>query len=253
MKVPVLKKDNKFYVELPSELGENELELFKLKEGYYLLSTQLSKKEEPVKKSNQISLSESELNLLSKLLSIKFETRNPAHIMRTFTKEEKEILKGLLRKKHVHVFYGKKYKNTGVYSIDERIFSLWKKLTSEKPSIEPKKPIIKEDFFSAIFRNGYMVIDNEIEARKISEELKTRPERNSIMGSRSFDGKFYLVTKNYYIKLSNSIQEKVKESTSISEVSELCNAPSDACRAVLLLMAEKGDMLENKKGVYSVV
>jgi len=73
------------------------------------------------------------------------------------------------------------------------------------------------------------------------------------MGSRSFDGKFYLVTKNYYIKLSNSIQEKVKESTSISEVSELCNAPSDACRAVLLLMAEKGDMLENKKGVYSVV
>ena len=59
MKIPVLKRKDKYYIQLPSELKEEELtslELIQLKEGYYLLSTKLNTAQEPKKDANNSSL-----------------------------------------------------------------------------------------------------------------------------------------------------------------------------------------------------
>ena len=84
MKIPVLKRKNNSYIKLPEELRNSDsLELFELRDGFFLVSTNLNpisketgSKESSEKKTSEITLEDS-LAIVSKLLSVKFSERNP--------------------------------------------------------------------------------------------------------------------------------------------------------------------------------
>ena len=82
-RVRILRRQNSGYIELPKEmLGYEELELFQLKDGYYLLSVPLGEtakeqKEPAVARSGEITPAERQV--LKKLLAIRFEKRTYLH------------------------------------------------------------------------------------------------------------------------------------------------------------------------------
>lgn len=252
MKIPVLKKGDKYYVQLPPEVEiSDSLELFSLKDGYYLLTTGLnskSKSEQKPKEKKPITL-EDELAVISRLLSIKFAERTPANVARLLNPTEKEIFDSLIKKKHIWIYKGKKYKEKGVYNISDKLFNLWKENRSK--STNTSQP--GSSFFSTLQKDGFMIVSNMNDAKRFSEELKQRMALGKVLGVRSFDGKYYVATSNYYSRLRKSIMEKVNDSMSLDAISELCNAPTDACDVVLRLMSEQGEVVEKRRDVFSLV
>lgn len=243
MKIPVLKKNNKFYIQLPEELSNSSsLELFPLKEGYYLITTELKT---PKPKNNQFTL-EDELAIVSKLMSLKFSERTPSRVSKLLTSGEKAVFDSLMKKKHIWVFKGtKKYRGEGVYNISNKLFSLWKEHKSKKLPVSSLLSILQKD--------GFMIISDLRDARKFSDEVKDKTALGQVLGVRGFDKKYYVATRNYYIKLRNQISKSLKEPLTVAAISELCNAPTDACTIVLKLMSEQGEVIEKRKDVYSLI
>ncbi len=260
MKIPVLKKDKISYIELPGELGNLEsLELFQLKEGYYLLTTNLNSQTKTSSSKNHsnptpktttqdvekpITLEE-ELSTVSKLMSIPFAQRNPEIISKILNTRENNVFNSLIKKKHIWLFKGEKYKDKGVYNISNKLFTLWKEQKNKKPSTS--------NLFSNLQKDGFTILSSKNDAQQFSNELKKQMSLGKVLGIRGFDGKYYVATKGYYVRLRKEIMDKIKDPASLNSISETCNAPLDACSVVLKLMSENGEVIENRKDIFSII
>lgn len=239
-KVRILKRQEKAYLELPPEmLKYDELELFQLKEGYYLLSMPLRARKE---------LSESEKQVLRKLVSIRFEKRTPAYVAKVLSEQEKGMLEGLEKRGHINVFRGKKYKN-GVYNISDRTYPLLKK------GAEPAKKAAPQysDHFTLLKTQGFIIIKERKEAFELSQRLKQEMKRGSAVGIKGFDGRFYIVTAAYLSKAKAAVSSALKEDMDNASIAEAARLDHDGCMAVLRVMAENGEIIEKKRGVFAPV
>lgn len=244
-KVRVLRRENKAYVELPEEmLNYQELELFPLKKGYYLLSTPLGNEKQ---RAPGDPLDEEERHVLKKLLSIRFEKRTPPYVAKALSQQEKEVLRRLEKKNFVNVYRDKKYRQ-GVYNIRNKIYPL---LRGERMQPkESKGP--HSDSFSLLKTQGYIIIKDKREAFELSRRLN-QEKRNSAIGVKGFDGSFYIVTRDYLTKAQAAIFSVLKEEMDPPSIAEATKLDSDGCMTVLRLMAENGDIIEKKKGVFAPV
>ena len=258
MKIRILKRNEKAYIELPSEMvGQEELELFQLKEGYYLLSMPLGQQSRapPQAKSG---LGDHEKLVLKKLLSIRFEKRTPAFVSKELSAQELEVLKELEKKGLVNVFRGDKYKD-GVYNIRDSIYPILSGKEEAKGSVQPKTTAPSQtgqpysDSFSLLNSRGYMIIQDKNEARMLSERLNSDMKSGAVVGVKGFDGKFYIVTRGYFTKAQETIGSVLKEDMDAPSIANAAKLEPDGCLAVLRLMAEAGEIIEKKRGIFAPI
>jgi hypothetical protein len=243
-KVRILKRQGKAYVELPEGMQDyDELELFPLKEGYYLLSTPLGAKRTVAK-----GLSDVEKRLLNKLLAIRFEKRIPPYVLKVLSDAEKEMLKDLQKRGHVNVFKGKKYQD-GVYNISDRTYPLLKGKEAPKKAAAPRP----QDSFALLRSQGFAILKDRREAYDLSQRLKQEGKGSAFKGVKGFDGRFYVVTTDYLSKSAAAISSALKEDMDIASIADAAKIDRDGCMAVLRLMAEGGEIIEKKKGVFSPI
>lgn len=257
MKVRIIKKDDKCYVQLPQELMQNEeVEIFSLRDGYYLLSVSLQnapqtlagkQTDEFKKQETGSTLTEEEREILKKLTSVKFENRTPAHVAKNFSEKEKQVLTNMEKKGYLNVFRGGKYKETGVYSISDRIFQLMNE--PQKPASSTSNPSELRE----LFKKGHMILEGTQQAYQISEILRKERKNNDVFGVKGFDNKYYIVTREYFTEMVFKIKNTLKGEMTTSAIAKACKTEEQGCRAVLLLMAEKGDALEKKKDVFVLI
>jgi len=239
-KVRIFKRQEKAYLELPQDmLKYDELELFQLKEGYYLLSMPLGARK---------GLSESEKQVLRKLLSIRFEKRTPAYVAKALSAQEKEMLKDLEERGHVNVFRGKKYRN-GVYNISDRTYPLLKRSAEPARKAAPRY----SDHFTLLKTQGFIIIKERKEAFELSQRLKQEMKSGSAVGIKGFDGRFYIVTSGYLSKAKGAISSALSEDMDSASIAEAAKLDHDGCMAVLRVMAENGEVIEKKRGVFAPV
>ena len=192
-------------------------------------------------------------------MTIRFENRTPAHVKEVFKPEELAVLKELEKKGFVSVFYGTKYKNTGVYNIDDKIYPLLKagatgqnqnvSQISSPTSASFHPQAIQRSFMSEILKRGYALVSSNGEAQNISDEMRKLP-KGEVIGVKGFDGKFYVATKQYFTKISELIQKNLKGSMTVLAIAAACKTEEDGCRSVLRIMADNGDVLEKKKDSF---
>ena len=252
-RVRVLKRQNSAYLELPPELlNYDEVELFPLKEGYYLLSVPLGAREvKPQQKGDDAG----ERGLLKKLLAIRFENRTPAQVNKALDDEEKTILKELERKGLVNVFRGTKYKD-GVYNINDRVYAMLSHAEGEtlKPGTRAAQPAGGQmDSAGILIRQGYLVISDKNEARALSERLAQEMKNGSVAGVKGFDGKFYIVTRNYLVKAQALIATALKENMDAAGIATATKLEPEGCLAALRVLAESGEIIEKKRGIFAPV
>lgn len=242
-KVRILRKENRAYIELPRDIADlEELELFPLKQGYYLLSIPLGSGTE-----RKTQISDTERVVLKRLLSIRFEKRTPAYVAKALSEKDKEILKELERKGFVNVFKGKKYAN-GVYNIKDSIYPL---LTQRD---QPKRQRSQQPGqFSLLRSQGFLIMNDRNEAFRLSQQLNAEMKSGSVVGIKGFDGKFYIVTRDYLTKAQRSISSVLNEEMDAPSIASAAKLEADGCIAVLRLMAERGEIIEKKKGVFAPV
>jgi hypothetical protein len=249
----LIKKDNKCFIELPAEFMDyDEIELFSLREGYYLLSVQLpvpgSQKSEDLTKKDQLAPSADEILVLKKLQAIRFENRTPDHVNKVLSDPEKILLKEMGGKSWIRIFRGKKYKN-GVYSISDKVYPLIQAKQTKK-----EEPKLKGDpNYSLLLTQGYLIIRDQKDAKLLSEKLKTEMKSGSVKGIKGFDGAFYVVRKDYFSKASKSILDVLSEESDVASITQNTKLAPEAVAAVLHHLAESGDIIEKKRGVYVAI
>lgn len=277
-KIQLSRSQNKTYLQLPEEFGETaEVELFKLKDGYYLLSlpisantaqkehTNIETAEKQHKHKNNEQLDEEEISTLRRLVSIRFVDRVPNHVETILNQREKEILKVLEKKNLVNVFKGSKYKD-GVYNISDKAYSLitqsaQKSNTSQEPNQPPVTVQITnnnvqmptQNSIALLKSQGFVVVTDRNEAFNISQSVSADMKRGDVVGIKGFDGKFYAVTKDYLIKGRDLIIKCLKEDMAVSAIANETKLDQNGATAILRLMSEAGDIIEKRKGVFSLV
>ena len=291
----IIKKQDRCFVELPKEfLANDEVELFALRDGYYLLSQPLEsrvsgsgsrtpKTQNP--KPETEGASPQEIAVLQKLQSIQFKDRTPANVAKMLGEAEKAVLAGLEKKKWVNVFIGNKYKD-GVYNIADDVYPMLKNIIPEAKTQNPRQetenrkpetgnpkqetqnpkpdtgnrqletrtaPVCKDPLCSLLMKQGFLVIRDTREARELSEKLKTDMKSGLVMGIKGFDGVFYVVTKDYFAHASRSILDALKSDANLEAITQNTKLETDGAAAVLRHLAESGDVIEKKKGIFAAV
>ncbi|MFH2106064.1 MAG: hypothetical protein ABII22_02300 [Candidatus Micrarchaeota archaeon] len=255
METRVLKRENKYYLELPDELG-SDVEFFKLKDGFYLLSKRLGNVEVVKQKTGDVLLNHEEKTLVLKLLAFKFEDRVPPKIDKTLNDTERKTLSGLLSKKLITVYQNKKYPD-GVYNITDNIFNFVKGQQTNGPLVKPvvqgeRKSEMPGDFVLELKKKGYLILTDSNQAYAFSQKMKS--EKSSILAVKGFDQKFYAATKTYYEKTSNAIKKALGEGDCDAVgIGKRCNLEADAVTVILRFLGEEGEVIEKKKGMFSLV
>ncbi|HSB47538.1 MAG TPA: hypothetical protein VLD37_05980 [Candidatus Bilamarchaeum sp.] len=246
----VIKRQEKGYVELPPEMAScEEVEIFQLREGYYLLSVPLGKgATAPPREKGQVS--EEERAVLRKLLSIRFENRTPAYVGKALSGSELEVLRELEQRRLVNVFRGNKYKD-GVYNINDSIYPLLAK--GAEQAAPQAHPSDAAGSLSSLNSRGFAIISDKREALALSEQLSSEIKSGTVVGIKGFDGKFYLVTKNYLSTAARAIEAALKEEMDALAIASAAKLEPDGCMAVLRLLAENGEIIEKKRGVFAPV
>jgi hypothetical protein len=262
--VRVLRRQEKAYIELPSDMaGHDELELFMLKEGYYLITVPLGERApSPRPNAETGRVSEAEIGIMKKLLSIRFENRTPEYVGKALSESEMKTLQGLEQKGMVNVFRGNKYKD-GVYNVSDHIYPLLQKsqaAQSKDAAAEPKPqaagargPPPVSPTGAMLHSQGFIIIQDKREAMMLSEGLGPQMKSGAVVGVKGFDGKFYIVTREYYARARGSIEAILKDQMDAPSVASAAKLDPEGCLAVLRLMAENGDLIEKKKGVFAPV
>ena len=83
--------------------------------------------------------------------------------------------------------------------------------------------------------------------------MRQETKGRSAVGVKGFDGKFYIVTTEYLSKASGLISSVLKEDMDPASIAEATKLDPDGCMAVIRLMAENGDIIEKKRGVFAAV
>ncbi len=252
----VIKKDGKSYIQLPDEFSEVEdAELFKLKEGYYLLAVPLEKAlAKPVVKQKAQEVfqipNEAEKRVLKHLLLIKFQNRTPEYVNKVLSSEEKDVLRELERKRFINVFRGRKYPE-GVYNINDRVYAALygKESVCAKPAAPAKKETNPAELLD---QKGY-IVGTSNDLKEIIDKNKTAIKSGKIKGLKGFDGRFYIAKMDYISKMSSPIIKQLDRERSIDEIASNLNIEPDAVRTVLHILAEAGDVIEKRKGVYAAI
>jgi hypothetical protein len=243
MKSEVIKRQKGCYLRLPEEFAKfDAIEMFELKPGYYLLSVPLAEKgtapiieaKLPIPEVKPSAQEQKEATVLGKLASYGFSKRSPSHLNKVMTAEEKKTLEELVKAGKVLYVHNKKY-DEGIYIIETG---------SQKSAQKQAEPSAMEN---QLFANGYLVLDGSGDAQALSERLMK--QKNSVVGIRGFDGKYYIVTAVYFSKVAGALEIMGDEITP-ADAATKGGLAIDGCKAVLKLLAEKGDYIEKKGGVY---
>jgi hypothetical protein len=263
----VIKKQDRCFVELPKEfLSNDEVEIFPLKEGYYLLSLPLPEGAKAAqgpssKPETTGAATAEEIAVLHKLQSIKFGDRTPGNVAKLLGGGEKAVLGALERRGWVNIFRGDKYRD-GVYNIADEVYPMLK--AREQPARAQENPKSGQTAgqdqppsYALLAKQGYLVIRDQKDAKAVSEMLKTDMKAGSVVGTKGFDGAFYVVTRNYFERASSAILETLRADSAAGadagKIATACRLEPDGVRAVLQQLAESGDVIEKRKGTYAAV
>lgn len=104
-------------------------------------------------------------------------------------------------------------------------------------------------------KSGFVVVENEQQARKISSQYESAIKSNEIKGIRGFDRCFYIVQCNLYDKYSGKILKFLEKNNTaaLNEISEALAIDKRLVKAICEFLREEGSIIEKRRGIYGFV
>jgi hypothetical protein len=103
--------------------------------------------------------------------------------------------------------------------------------------------------------DGFLVVKNEMRAKRISDELSQEIKEGKIKGTRSFDGFFYIIKSPLYDLISEKtlgfLEEK--EKAELEEISKELKITKTLIRIICEFLKEEGLIIEKRKELYQAV
>ena len=233
---------------VPAEIaGAEAVEVFPLRDGTYLVAV----KGAIDRARGAPALAGEEKALLKKLLAIRFERRTPDEVERALSAKERAMLGALLEKKAVTVFRSEKYPK-GVYNVSDAIYGQAREGEAGTSARAPAVAAQQAASHDPLAR-GFLVLENEGEARQLSSALAERIKEGEVSGLRAFDRKYYFIKKAFASQWQPKIQAALEKcDRTAEELSKELKLDVDGCRALLLHMSEEGELLEKSRGKFAL-
>ena len=280
----VFKKDNKLMVHVSPEVAKalgieenDEVDFFKYNDKAFLflkkdailgLVTGSIPVERPVIQRGNDYISNEELLVLKKLDTVRYQQRTRRKIEEMLSKDENMLLQELIAKKAVSAF---RKDGQELYGISKPIydkFLMRKKVANQAPAarkeeepvaIMPKVQLSGHidgpygHLIKMLENEGFLVVQTEAEAGGVSLALEDSIRRGKVLGTRSFNKKFYIVTRQFFDMHNGKIISAMREGMEkTQEIARKANLPEDGTRAILQLLAESGDAREKKKDSFTL-
>lgn len=272
MKLKIRKTGDEASIMLPQEMAHlfsdgSEIELFHLRDGIYLIaaSGEIEKgiRLEPVKaqlpkamekagiaqggwKAPSLSLTPDEAQVASKLTSIKFENRQVPQVEKGLNAAEKKAVSSLLAKKLVSVMKSAKYPK-GVFSISDALYASTR--TGQPGGMPLRSPPINT--VDHLRRLGYMILDNENEAKGVMPVLQAEITTDEVKGVRGFDKKYYVLLRSFYLQNEGRLLALLDKSPATADaMAPEMHLTPEAVRTLLIVLSDGGEVIEKQKGVW---
>ncbi len=120
-------------------------------------------------------------------------------------------------------------------------------------SVEPKEK--GSDSRRSLEKNSFTVLSSEEEAKRICEEMKEQIRRKEILGTKSFDGDYFVIKSALYDKHSPAVLNLIKNNSPItlSELSEKLRLDRQLVKVICEFLREEGEITEKRKEIYAYV
>jgi hypothetical protein len=220
----------------------------------------------PVVQKGNDYISNAELQVLKKLDTVRYQQRTKKKVAEILDKEESRLLEQLIEKKAVNTF---KKDNQELYSISRQIydkFLMRKKMpeqsTASRKEAAPLMPKVQlsghiEGPYSHLIKilenDGFLVVQTEAEAGGVSLALEDSIRHGKVLGTRSFNKKFYIVTRQFFDMHNGKIIAAMREGMEkTQDIAKKANLSEEGARAILQLLAESGDAREKKRDSFTL-
>ncbi len=271
----VFKQNNKFTVYLSTEavqeLGireDDEVDFFRYSEKAFLFMKKAdvanmlmgsSVAPKPVIQNGSDYIGNDEIAVLKKLDTVRYPQRTAEKVAEMLGQSEKAILQQLIKKGAVSVF---RKNNTEIYSISKSIYDRF--LMRKKQEAEVRQRPVRvqlsghiegpySQFIKSLEENGFLVVQTEAEAGGVSLALEQSIRQGKVLGTRSFNKKFYIVTRQFFDEHNPAVVKAMRSGTSkVGEIAAEAGMSEDAARSVLYLLAEYGDVRERRKDSFAL-
>ncbi len=215
-----------------------------------------------------------ELLLLKKLDTIRYGERTKTKVDGMLNPEEKDTLQKLLKKGFVTLFK-KSNESEFKYGIEKHIYDmfLFGKRTYPGKQGAPAKPQMpafntqrqavqrqaapvqaqgnSNEYVNMLESKGYLVLKSEAEAASVSAAMELSIRQGLVVGTRGFDKKFYIALRDFISRNTPKLLKIIdKKSVGIDDIAKEAGIDEDGAKAVLVLLAESGEVTEVRKDVF---
>lgn len=268
----------------------DDVDFFKYKSKYFIFAKKSDITDLLVKTyqndKQKLGISVGELEVLKKLDTIRYNYRDMENIKSKLSNRDIEILEQLVNKKIVVPLANKE--GVRLYSISNDIYNKYllrnknlanggyqekrEQVKEEPASLSDGKTIpvntgrtfIKQDskneiidesqkFIDELRAKGYIVVETESEATNISIALEDSIRQGLVVGTRSFNKKFYIALKSFIVNNSTKVLPLLKdEAKSISDISKETGIDEDGIRTMLYILSENGEVTELRRDIFKL-
>ncbi|MGI0141438.1 MAG: hypothetical protein ACREBF_02180 [Candidatus Micrarchaeales archaeon] len=284
--VKVYKHNNKLVIYVPFDVIEglglkegDEVDFFKFRGNSFIFASKADITNmivgtqpremivtKPVAQSGPASsapeISREEIGVLKKLDTLKYNMRTKANILKMLNSDEKTILKGLMKKKAVSLFAKDKSKEP-LFSITKSVYDNYLMRKKVNQVVKPVDIRVEAPKFRAnaeendnvrkLEKEGFIVLQSEAEASSLSSALEASIRHGQVLGTRSFNKKFYIILRAFFDKYGGKIMKTLKDGDmKVAQVASEVGVDEDGVRAILYLLAESGDVTEKRRDLFTL-
>ena len=228
---------------------------------------------------------ELESELLHKLSTVPFKDRLVPKIDEMLDAGERRIIDGLLARRVISIYKNEKYPK-GVYNIPrgvyinaakrtevgETLLEQAKKIQAPGANIRPYAPAPAQNtnrqmnypsspsFISKpgdlntvehLIAKGYMVLDNENEAKTVMPHINTRLKNETVKGIRGFDRRYYVLRRSFLMENESRLLPMLENGpANVKQLSEKLGLDENAVMVLLMILGDDGEVIELKKGMW---
>ncbi len=226
--------------------SDREIEVLKVEEGVWVITQKVvqptPEKKELATIEKHVEIDETEQRIIGYLKNKPFKERVEGNFERILSKEELKKFRDMIKKGIVGKFKSNaKYKKS-VYQVIE---------TEARNFDNVEKGI--EEF--SLEKDGFIVVKNEQRAKRLSDELSEKIKAGQIMGTRNFEGTFYIIDSAFYNEKSEKVLGRLKElgTADLESLSKDLSLTPTIVKIVCAFLGEEGQILERRREIYQYI
>jgi hypothetical protein len=234
----------KIYSEIPDEIAKlldvkagEELEFLNPHKDLIIITkpTKVT-----VAKKSRYNLTPEEIAVVNKVYSIRYYDRSRENVLKKIENYEIPTFNNLFVKGILFEYSKQEKKWVG---IDRKFFADFFK--KEEPKKEHTDPMI-----SQLQKDGYLVIQNDSQAKNFVDKLKKAGMYKQIKGVRGFDKKYYIIMLDKLNEIEGNLIKTLDKERVLDDISKELKITKDLCKAAIEVLRDDGTVIEKKRELY---